>query len=267
MVIDIVPIWFLFMIVAGLALVAVEIGFRWGRAVKGKSDNEEESAASSVSGVIIGLLAFMLAFTFSIFSDRYDSKKDLVRQEANTIRTAYHRADFLQEPDRTNSKAIMGSYVDQRLAIARSYDPELALRTGDDALKMQEHLWDIAVVNGRLNLNSDIGALYVQSINDIASVHARRIEIGIHARVPTIIWGVLLSILVLGMLGIGYHTAMAESRRFRVTPILAVAFSPVISVVAALGHPGDALLPISQQALIEVQKEINTPPESTQLDP
>jgi len=39
----------------------------------------------------------MLAFTFSIVSDRYYTKKGLVREEANLIRSAWCPSDFLQE--------------------------------------------------------------------------------------------------------------------------------------------------------------------------
>ena len=36
----------------------------------------------------------MLAFTFSIVSDRYDTRKALVRDDAIAIRTAWQRATF-----------------------------------------------------------------------------------------------------------------------------------------------------------------------------
>ena len=74
------------------------------------------------------------------------------------------------------------------------------------------------------------------------------------------IWFVLLSLLTLGMIGLGYHTAIADSRRSRVVPILAVAFSLVIALIAALDHPGDSLMPISQQPLVEVQSELKVQP-------
>ena len=60
--------------------------------------------------------------------------------------------------------------------------------------------------------------------------------------------------LVLGM-GIGQQTAIADSRRSRVTARLAVSFSLVIALIAALDHPLSKFMSISQQALVSFQME------------
>ena len=67
-----------------------------------------------------------------------------------------------------------------------------------------------------------------------------------------------MSLLILGMIGLGYYTAIADSQRSRVTPILAVAFSLVIALIAALDYPGNALMPVSQQPLVNVLSEMKT---------
>ena len=66
MILDILPPWVLFFVTVGLVLLSVEIGYRIGRTVRGKFEDERESPASSIAGVILGLQAFMLAFTFGI---------------------------------------------------------------------------------------------------------------------------------------------------------------------------------------------------------
>lgn len=255
MIIDFLPVWALFFVTVGLVLLSVEIGYRIGRTVRGKTEDERESPASSISGAILGLQAFMLAFTFGIVSDRYDSKKALVREEANTIRTAFQRSDFLLEPDRARTKALLQEYVDQRVNVARLHGARFAYNSLGDSLRMQQQLWEMAVANGRID-KSDIGALYVDSVNEISRLHATRVGLGLHARIPTTIWAVLLSLLILGMIGLGYYTAIADSRRSRVAPVLAVAFSLVIALIAALDHPGDTLMPVSQQPLVNVLLEM-----------
>jgi hypothetical protein len=59
----------------------------------------------------LALLAFILAFTFGIVSDRYDSRRALVREQATAIRTAYSRSDFLPEPGRDVSKGLFNDYI------------------------------------------------------------------------------------------------------------------------------------------------------------
>ena len=259
MIIDIVPVWLLFFLVIGVVLLCSEIGYRLGQKIWGKSLAERESPASAISGSILGLQAFMLAFTFGIVSDRYETKKSLVREESSVLRSAWHRADFLSEPDRTESKNLLREYVDRRVTLVASGDLEAITRSQGEILTNQRQLWEMAVVNGRADMNSDIGALYVESLNEISNLHAKRVGIGMQARIPTAIWAVLMSLLILGMISLGYYTAIADSRRSRVSPVLAVAFSLVIALIAALDHPGGRLMPVSQQPLVNLQSEMTGP--------
>jgi hypothetical protein len=256
--IDILPVWLLFFLTIGLVVGSVELGFRLGRTVRRKTQDEREAPASSISGVILGLQAFMLAFTFSIVSDRYDAKKALVREEANVLRTTWNRADFLPEPDRAKAKALLQEYLERRIAVINSRDLLFAQESGAYSLGIQRQLWDMAVAHGRTDMNSDIGALYLESVNEVASLHALRVGIGLQSRVPTAIWVALLSLLTLGMIGLGYHTALADSRRSRVVPFLAIAFSLVVALIAALDYPGNKIMPVPQQALETVLSEMKT---------
>ncbi len=256
MTIDYLPIWLLFLVTAGFVFVSTEIGFRLGRNVRRKTEDERESPASSIAGVILGLQAFMLAFTFSIVSDRYEIKKALVRGEANALRTMWNRSDFLPVPERTRSKELLQKYLEKRIEVANSGDINFARGSLAGFVDVQNQLWDMAVANARMDMNSDIGALYVESVNEIANLHADRAGIGLYARIPSAIWVTLLGLLILGMVGLGYHCAIAESRRSRVIPILAVSFSLVVSLIAALDHPGSALMPVSQQPLVNVLSEM-----------
>jgi len=226
--------------------------------------DEREGPASSIAVIILGLQAFMLAFTFSIVSERYDTKKALVREEAGVIRTAFHRSDLLQEPARTRSKTLLQQYVDHRLDVVAQNDIEVAKMSLADAVKTQRELWDIAVTNARIDMNSDIGALYVESINEIAEVHANRVALGLQSRIPTTIWAVLWGLMILGMFGVGYHAAIADSRRPHVTPILAIAFSLVVMLIASLDRPGGRLMPVPQTPLENVQAEMRAAPVQAQ---
>lgn len=262
MIIDALPIWLLFLVTASLVVLAVEIGFRLGKIVRLRSGEERESAVSAIAGAILGLLAFMLAFTFSIASDRYDTKKGLVREEANVLRTAWQRSDFLQEPDRTKTKALLREYVGNRIAFTQAFNPDTAEASIDDATRIQHEVWAMAVLNAKTDpfMNSDIGAMYVESINQIADLNALRVNHGLQARVPTGIWFVLYVLVILGMIAVGYHTAIAESRRSRVTTVLAISFSLVIALIAALDHPMSRFISIPQQPLVSLQLEMkNTP--------
>lgn len=256
MVIDLIPGWLLFLLVCGIVFSSVELGFRIGREVRRKTEDERESPVSSIAGVIISLLAFMLAFTFGIVFDRFDTKKELVREEANLIRTTWDRVDFLPEPERARSKALLTQYLDRRITVASLRDRETIRASLGSFVDIQQQLWAIAVSNARIDMNSDIGALYVESVNQIGELNATRFGIGLNVRIPTALWVTLISLLILGVSSLGYQCAIALSRRPRLTPALAVAFSMVIVLIAALDHPGDRLMPVPQDALIRLLSEM-----------
>lgn len=254
---DIIPIWALFVGTILFVMVSVEAGYRLGSAALRRSADEKESPVSSIAGAVLGLLAFMLAFTFAIVSDRYDSRKGLVRDEANAIRTAYLRSDFLPEPDRTDAAGLIREYLDARLVAAQSgnIEPEHVKRLLSDAERIQGRLWDMAVTNARKDMNSDVAALYIESVNDIINVHALRVAVGWQARVPVGIWSVLYGLTILGMMGVGYQTGIAGSKRSMARPILAVSFAMVIAMIASLDRPG-GFIKVTQQPLIDLQRSV-----------
>lgn len=242
------------MIIATLILaLAVEVGYRIGDAVHRHTEDEKESPVSATAGAILGLLAFVLAFTFAIVSDRYDTRRALVRDEANAVRTAFMRSEFLPEPERAEAMRLLQEYVDIRLSFVASGDLEQLEAAVVKSVEIQDQLWNMAVDNARLDMNSDVAALYIESLNEIANVHALRVVIGAQTRIPNVVWLMLFSLLLMGMAAVGYQTAISGSRRSWTAVVLAISFSIVLTLIAALNRPDSDLLPVSQQALENVK--------------
>ena len=252
---DAVPLWVVFLGTVVLVLLSIELGYRLGGSAHRRSEDEKEAPVSGVSGAVLGLTAFILAFTFAIVSDRYDTRKALVREDANAIRVAYSRADFLPEPDRTESKRLLVKYLDTRLQFTRTNSIERTRVASmiAETERIQRRLWTIAVKNAELDMNSDVAALYIEALNDMVGVHANRLAIGVQARIPIGMWVVLYSLIVLGMFSVGYHAGIAGSRRSNAMVVLAVSFALVIFMIAALDRPGGAVR-VSQQPLADLRK-------------
>lgn len=256
MTLDAVPFWAW---CAGTILIVIgciEIGYQLGSAVHRGKKHEMEAPASTMAAAILGLLAFILAFTFGIASGRFDARKSLVLDDANAIRTAWMRTEFLPEPDRSEADGLIRRYLDDRIAAAESGDRAKILALFDDSQRIQNRLWTMAVENARRDMNSDVAALYVESLGDVMAMHASRVAIGWHARIPVGIWGVLYVLVALAMVGVGYQTGIGGSPRSWAAPFLALSFSIVIVLIAALDRPGNALIAVPQQPLINLQAEM-----------
>ena len=249
---DNIPVWLFFAASLFTVLASIEAGYRLGHAVHRRTEDEKESPVGAIAGSILGLLAFMLAFTFGLVAERYDARKGLVREEANTIRTAYFRADFLPEADRAKAKTWMREYVDERIEAVQSGEIQRVQAAVAGAEVLQARLWDMAVANARLDMNSDVAALYIESLNDLAALHASRLAVG-GARIPGGIWNALGILVVLGMVSVGYQTGIAASKRSWSMPILALSFSLVLALISALDRPFSDMIRVSQQPLEHVR--------------
>jgi hypothetical protein len=258
--IDTIPLGVLFAGTILVLVMAIEAGHRLGHAAHRRSEDEKESPVSAMVGAVLGLAAFMLAFAFGIVSDRYDAKKGLVRDEANAIRTAYLRSDFLPEPDRAEAKGLLRRYVDVRLTLAPSgnMEPAQVKNVLSETHRIQGRLWDMAVVNARQDMNSDVAALYIDSLNEVIGMQALRVAIGIQARVPGAIWPVLYGITILGIMGVGYQSGIAGSKRSKAGPILALSFAMVFALIASLDRPGSGVITVTQRPLIDLRDSLGT---------
>lgn len=245
-----------FLLTVLVVALSIEGGYRLGRLAQRRTHEEKEAAASAISGATLGLMAFILAFTFAIVADRYDARKALVRDDANSIRTVFLRAEFLPEPDRAKAATLLQHYLDIRLEAGVSSDPEKVARVVSESGRIHRQLWDQAVAHGREDLNSDVAALYIEALNEMISVHALRMSIALGTRLPDEIWSVLFALLALSMLGFGYHSAIAGSRRSWATPFMALSFAVVVVLIAALDRPLSGYFAASQQPLADLRAEM-----------
>lgn len=254
MAIDFLPIWALFLTTVIGLMIVMEAGYRLGSISHRRSEDEKESPVSAISASTLGLLAFMLALTFGIVTERFDARKTLVREEANAIGTTYLRTDFLPEPERSESRKLLREYLDSRLQATLKGDLSKFREVTTQARQFQRKLWDMAVANARKDMNSDIGALYVESLNEVINIHALRVSVSVQARIPGVIWMVLYVLVLFGMISIGYQTGIAGSRRSLAALVLAVSFALVLSMVIMLDRPlGEGSVKVSQQPLINAR--------------
>ena len=259
MIIDTLLIGVIFVLTAVITHLAVGVGFYVGKRIRRKDDTEQDAPAAAIAAAILGVLSFMLAFIFGIVTDRFDDKKELVRQEANAIRTVWERSEFLQEPDRTKTFGLLRKYVDARLAFAQAGDPTNFEPKLAEARSLHHQMWEIAIANARTDpfMFSDIGSLYIDSINQLSALGALRVNRGLQARLPSGMWFALYCLLMLGMFAIGYQTAINDPRPSRATLILAVSFSVVLALIAALDHPMNSFIAIPQTPMVSLQTEMN----------
>ena len=254
---DFLPLWAVFGATVVVVMLAVEAGFRLGMWRHQHSQQEKETPVGAMVGAILGLLAFLLAFTYGMAASRFDTRRELVLDEANAIGTTYLRAGLLPEPHRTEIRTLLREYVDLRLEAVQPGKTVAALARSEE---LQDRLWSQAVLVAE-NKPTPITGLFIQALNEVIDLDAKRVTLGMRNRIPIIIWGALYFTAILAMAGVGYHAGLTGTSRTFATLALAFTFSGILWLVADLDRPQEGLLKVSQQAMIDLRNAL-TPPTS-----
>jgi hypothetical protein len=183
-----------------------------------------EDAASAyydiILGATLGLLSLIIGFSFSMAINHYDQRKGFENAEANTIRTAYLRADLLEPADAVKMRAVIGGYLGQRIAYYDARD-EAELRQIDIRTTQTEaELWSAVRVSGASH------PLVVLGINDMMSARGSS-EASWSNRISLEAWILMAAIAICGNVLIGYGARKFSSRT---VPILILPTVVVISI-------------------------------------
>lgn len=256
------PLWGIFILAFLIVLASIGIGTFMGRRRRNQPDHESESSLGTIIGAMLGLLAFMLAFTFGMAADRFQTRKQLLLDEVNTIGTTYLRAGLLREPHCSEIQTLLRQYLDFRAGLA-SQPPaeqlkglkELILRSEE----LQSQMWLHAVALAKADRSSEIDALFITSLNEMMEIHNSRATT-INYRIPQAIWCVLSCITILAMVTVGYQEGLSGKRSIKMGIVLAFTFSAVIFLIADLDR-ATGTLRVNQKPLFELQRRIHGPAE------
>ena len=252
------PLLGILVVFAVAGLVTYEVGFRLGRWWQVRTpEKTEEGPTGVIVGSLLALMAFLLAVTMGMASDRFDTRRGLVLAEANSIGTTYLRAGFLPAPAAEETRELLREYVPLRI-ITSNDRATLALRL-ERTSEIHEELWAILEDVARTAGSSDLLALYGETLNETIDLNESRITAGLYARVPETVVLLLLggTLLALGM--VGYSAGLAGKRSILGAVVLVVALGAVLMLVIDMDRGQDGLLQVGQQPLIDLQLDLGPP--------
>lgn len=252
---DAIPLWIILLATIGLVLLALQAGVRLGTRRRRRGTAKLEVSGAMV-GATMGLLAFMLAFTFNAAAGRHEARKKLVIEEANAIETTWLRAGFLQEPRRVAMRELLRTYVNVRVKVAFG---QVSLADGlHHTEELHDKMWALAVESGHAEPGSIAIGLFVQSLNQVIDLHLERLTVAVRNRVPFTIWTTLYVVMFIGMFMMGAQIGQGETRHPGTEIALAVSFSLVLLMIADLDRPQQGLVRVSQQAMMDVQTKLDS---------
>ena len=253
---DPLPIVGVFLVIVAILLAIFEVGFRIGHWWQEKTPDEKEGPTNMLVGSLLALMAFLLAVTMGMASDRFDSRRALVLDEANAIGTTYLRAGYLPQPYGEESRALLRAYVPLRINVA---DRQQLAGNFARSTEIQNELWAMAEELARATPDSVVLGLYIDSLNQMIDLHETRATAIVVARVPetVVILLIIGAALTMGM--VGYSAGLTRRRSFLGATVLVVVLAAVLTLVIDLDRPRDGFLQVSQQPLLDLQQQIGPP--------
>jgi hypothetical protein len=231
-------------------LAAATIGYRGHLWLLHRSGETEPQSHDHLLSAVLGLLALLLGFTFSLALNRYEARRDLVVQEANAIGTTWLRAQLLEQANKTAMSALLRSYLDARLDWSETdAAPDASRRTA----ALQQELWAATGQAIRSDPNPQLSRGLMDAVNqsfDLASARAA----GRLAHVPDRVLTVLLLYAVLSAAMLGY-TSAAKGRPQRIATIsVLVLLTLALVMILDIDRPRSGAIQISQQPLEELKQ-------------
>ena len=256
---DDIPMLVFLLLITVLMVSFIEIGFRIGGYDRRDRNKAQVAQVRAIMGASLGLLAFMLAFSFSRAQSHYEARIDAYLVEISAIDSAYRGADLLDEPRRTSAKTLLRQFVQLRRDssyAADTGDLEEAIEIIRDAERIHDKLWKIASSSMSSPGDSIDDSIFVNAILEMIKANDERIQAKLFNRISLVIWFTLFLMSFLSMIVMGYQAQLTGTRSILATWALAFAFAAVMTLVTDLDRPQMSLFKMNQSLMIELQNWI-----------
>jgi hypothetical protein len=259
---DLVPIWLLLIGTILVMVLFIELGFRLGKNAQATAKKAQTSQVRAIMGAGLGLLAFMLAFTFSTAQSHFESRVQNLAEEARIARNAFMQADLLAEPGRSQTKQLLKDYIELRSHIGKIVGQKEVEQDLANSLRISEQiqndLW-ILVASSNTSAKKDQAengqnSSLMASVIGLTDIHYTRLHSAVMNRIPFTIWITLYLMAALSMIIMGFQAGLTDRRSPVATITLAVAFSAVIILITDLDRPVMSFFEINSQLLVDLNE-------------
>ena len=238
---DQIPIHFLTIIIFLLILLFNWFGFKFKKWHLEKYPGRVPEDLGAVEGSMLGVMALLLGFTFSIAISKFESRRQVTVEEANEIGTAILRSDMYPDSVRNPLRADFKEYIETRIAY---YD------VGSDEEKIKQELEKAAGISGRIwkrvalqaqnPSNVAITTQMIPAVNDMIDIVTTRDASRI-SRVPRLVLWVLLGLVLISAFVLGSDYNGKKRNRILIVSY-ALAMTITLNLIAELDRPREGLI-------------------------
>ncbi len=238
-------------------LAACEIGYRLGLAREAAPDSLR-TLVSGTGGAILGLLGLLLGFSLSMAIARWDTRHEIIIQEANAIGTLSLRAGLLGDPLRDQLREALRAYTEARIALGGSRErPDVLRAARNDSEDIHAEIWSVVErANVPSTTNAILGSL-INAANEVIDVHELRLA-SLQNHLPSALFYLLLGVATLAVAFLSWGFG-AASQRGRVPMILlGLLIGAVLLLIMDVNRPQRGIIQVGVASLERTEQSISS---------
>jgi hypothetical protein len=258
--IDQLSIYAIFLICLVTQIVSIEAGFRMGKLRKGKPNKSQMAQVRAIMGASLGLLAFMLAFSFNAAQQHFEARTGAYMLEVSAIDSAFRGSDLIMEEERGPAKDLLRNFAQLRIEtsrVAKDNDIERVVDMIRESERIHDQLWSLAERSMEGAGDGQDTAIFAQAVLAMIDAHDARIQYSFFNRIPPIIWLTLFGMAVASMAVMGYQAGLTGTRSSFATWTLALTFAFVMTLITDLDRPRMTFFKLNQDLMIELHSRMD----------
>lgn len=239
-------------------IIAVEVGYRLGLRNQPAVDEESKSHVNAFQASLLGVLALLLGFTFSLALQRFDSRSLAMVEEANAIGTTYLRAQLLPPTMEGEVQRLLSSYLDVRVqesAVPLSNQAARQLLLAQ-ASQYQNAIWHYALLAAEEDKSPVTSGLFIQSLNQLIDAFGSR-NAALDRHVPEVVLFLLFAVILVAGAIVGYAAGAAGHRPSWVAYLMLVLIVLIVFIIIDLDRPRRGLIEVDHRSLTSLQAAID----------
>lgn len=241
-------------------VVFIEAGFRYGSARQVKQHKAQMAQVRAIMGASLGLLAFMLAFSFSMAQQHFEERTRAYMMEVSAIDSAFRGADLIRADAGDHAKELLRHFTSLRLnttQAAQRSDLEAVIKMIRESERIHDLLWAIAESSMEGAGTGEDTGIFAQSVLAMIDAHDARLQAALFNRISPIIWLTLFAMSLLSMVVMGYQAGLTGTRSSLATWTLAITFSAVMTLITDLDRPNMTLFKMNQGLMVELENRMS----------
>jgi hypothetical protein len=248
--------WVIVLVLMGAMMLAAEIAYHVGRRWPMRdAETTGRFYSIAVQGSLLGLLALLLGFTFNMSTQRYETRRQLVMDDANVLGTLWLRSSLVPKPQRNEFEPLLRQYIEVRAdatALQRETTEELAKRV-ELAEVLHRRMWEVVKTAVQSERPVKAAEDMVGLLSNAQSLHEWRIY-AYGSRVPEIIIVMLFGTAITAMFSVGYSGGLTQHRGVLLRIMITLVVCGTVFAILDLDTPRRGLIQVEQTPMLRVKQ-------------